>query len=198
MRPGALAPMLAAMAFSAAAAQRDPILLRIDNQSGSPTAVSELTPELRPLLEKKGWETVADAKDASVLTVTISVYLGPKARTRGPKSGGAAGVSAVLVKPGGEVAWRNSVATVGQDEKISYTNLRRADPRKALASGVAEKLLWTLPRAPSAVPVTVAAASASEEAAPAVVSTRYEAPRERDRGGAGVARFPMKKDRGRR
>src|SRR5262249_31964828 len=161
-------------------------------------AVKALRLELKPLLEKKGWETVTEAKDAPVLTVTISVYLGPKARTRGPKAGGAAGVSAVLVKPDGQVAWRNSVATIGQEETISYTKLKRADLNKALASSVAEKLLWTLPRAPSAVPVTPALAAAPEEVRVTVVSTRYEAPLRRARTSGSVARFPLKKDRERR
>src|SRR5262249_36798125 len=159
-------------------------------------AVKALRLELKPLLEKKGWETVTEAKDAPVLTVTISVYLGPKARTRGPKAGGAAGVSAVLVKPDGQVAWRNSVATIGQEETISYTKLKRADLVKALASGVAEKLLWTLPRAPSAAPVTPALAAApQEEARPTATSTRYQAPLRRARAIGTVARFPLKTNR---
>lgn len=192
----ALVPLGAA---AQAPAPRDRVVVRFDNRSSSPSPAAALIPEMQPLLLRKGYDLVTDEQaqpGAAVLAVTIEVYLPPKARTRGPKAGGAAGLSARLIGEDGQVTWRNSIAIIGDEAPASYTKLRRADPAKALASSAIEKLLWTLPRARNAPPESVAGAPVEiEQRAPAATATRYEAQVRRQRLASGVARFPLKMER---
>lgn len=167
-----LAAALAASPLPAPAAQRAKLAVFIENRSTAPLAQEEVAAALGPLLFGRGYEVEigqeaqefaresrvvhVEAPPAgfekaaakrfhadAVLVVTISFFLDGRARSIGPRAGAAVGLSARMLTPSGELAWRNVVGDVGETSPRGPPS--EGAERKAIAADACERLLWTLP-----------------------------------------------------